>query len=225
MKKVICIVLSLVATTILGAGIFAFNINSKVVNEAEKYILTEKDLLDQKYDCILILGASVRSDGTPSPMLRDRLDQGILLYFDGLANKILMSGDHAEDNYDEVNTMKKYAINSGIESSDIFMDHAGLNTYDSMYRLKNVFGANRVIIVTQEYHLYRAVYIARKLGLDAYGVASDPREYSGQFYRDIREILARIKDYFKVQIEPESTYTGEPIPVLGDGDVTNDKKN
>lgn len=225
MKKLISIILSLVVIIILCIGIFAFYINLKVINEANQYILKEKDLLNKKYDCILILGASVRSDGTPSPMLRDRLDQGILLYFDGLANKLLMSGDHAKDNYDEVNTMKKYAINSGVESSDVFMDHAGLNTYDSMYRLKNVFGANKVVIVTQEYHLYRAVYIARKLGLDAYGVASDPREYSGQFYRDIREILARIKDYFKVQIEPESTYTGNPIPVLGDGDVTNDKKD
>lgn len=225
MKKIIGIILSLIVILCLGAGIFAFNINSKVIKETQKYILKDKDLLSHKFDCILILGASVRSNGTPSPMLRDRLDQGILLYFDGLANKVLMSGDHAEDNYDEVNTMKKYAINSGIPSSDVFMDHAGLNTYDSMYRLKYVFGANKVVIVTQEYHLYRAVYIARKLGLDAYGVASDPREYSGQTYRDIREILARVKDYFKVQIEPESTYTGEPIPVLGDGDVTNDKKD
>lgn len=225
MKKAIGIILSLIIIIVLCSGIFIFYINLKVINEANKYILEEKDLLNDKYDCILVLGASVRSDGTPSPMLRDRLDQGILLYFDGLTNKLLMSGDHSEDNYDEVNTMKKYAINSGVKSSDIFMDHAGLNTYDSMYRLKNVFGANKVVIVTQEYHLYRAVYIARKLGLDAYGVASDPREYSGQTYRDIREILARVKDYFKVQIEPESTYTGEPIPVLGDGDVTNDKKD
>lgn len=223
MKKILKILFSLIIAFSMCFIIFALYINLKVINESKEFILTENDLLNKKFDCILILGASVRSDGTPSPMLRDRLDQGILLYFDGVSNKILMSGDHAYDNYDEVNTMKKYAINSRVPSSDIFLDHAGLNTYDSMYRLKYVYGVDKVVIVTQEYHLYRAVYIARKLGLNAYGVASDPREYSGQIYRDIREILARLKDYFKVQIEPESTYTGEPIPVLGDGDVTNDK--
>ena len=225
MKKKLRILLSLIITISMCFIIVTLYINLKVINEVKEYILTEEKLLNKKFDCILILGASVRSDGTPSPMLRDRLDQGILLYFDGISNKILMSGDHAHDNYDEVNAMKNYAINSKVPSSDIFMDHAGLNTYDSMYRLKNVYGVDKVVIVTQEYHLYRAIYIARKLGLNAYGVASNPREYSGQIYRDIREILARMKDYFKVQIEPESTYTGDLIPVLGDGDVTNDKKD
>ena len=119
--------------------------------------------------------------------------------------------------------MKKYAIKNGVDSSDIFMDHAGLSTYDSMYRLKHIFNVNKVLIVSQEYHLYRAVYIARKLGIDAYAVSAEDKNYSGQLYRDIREIIARVKDYFKVKINPESTYTGDIIPVIGDGDVTNDK--
>jgi vancomycin permeability regulator SanA len=103
------------------------------------------------------------------------------------------------------------------------MDHAGLNTYDSMYRLKKIFEVNTTIIVTQDYHLYRAIYIARELGIEAYGVASNPREYSGQFYRDMREVLARVKDYFKVILKPKSIVTGDTISVFGDGDSTNDK--
>jgi vancomycin permeability regulator SanA len=118
--------------------------------------------------------------------------------------------------------MKGFAINEGVPSSDIFMDHAGFSTYESLYRAKEIFKADKIIIVTQKYHLYRALYVAEKLGIEAYGVASSPREYYGQSGRDAREVLARVKDFFYVIARPKPTYLGESIPVNGDGDITND---
>ncbi|MDD7193860.1 MAG: ElyC/SanA/YdcF family protein, partial [Clostridiaceae bacterium] len=140
----------------------------------------------------------------------------------GASKKLLMSGDHGREGYDEVNVMKKFAVDRGIPSEDVFMDHAGFSTYESMYRAKEIFKAEKILIVTQDYHLYRAIYDARALGLEAYGVASNPRSYGGQLYRDIREILARNKDFIYSIIKPEPTYLGEAIPVQGNGNLTND---
>ena len=170
----------------------------------------------------IILGAGIWGD-KPSPMLEDRLNQGIALYNKKVAPKIIMSGDHGRVEYDEVNLMKQFAIDKGIPSEDIFMDHAGFSTYETMYRARDVFMAKKVVIVTQRYHLYRALYIAKSLGLDAYGVGSDPFRYKGELYREMREILARDKDFIKCIFKPEPTYLGDEIPVSGNGDVTNDK--
>lgn len=211
---------------IIIASIFSLiglGINFYVINTTKDQILTYEDLKDiDNIDCILVLGAGIRNNN-PSPMLEARLIEGINLYNKGISNKILMSGDHGQDNYDEVNVMKRYALEKGINSKDVFMDHAGFSTYDSIYRAKKIFGAKKIIIVTQKYHLYRALYIANELGIEAYGINSDPIKYSGQFKREIREILARNKDFIKAKIKPESTYLGEPIPVSGNGDITNDK--
>lgn len=178
---------------------------------------------DKKPDCILVLGAKVRPSGEPSRMLRDRMNTGIELYKAGAAPKIIMSGDHGQDDYDEVNLMKQYAIDAGVPSEDIFMDHAGFATYDSMYRARNVFGVDRMIIVTQKYHQYRSIYIAEQLGMDAAGVIAKDVRYHGQLYRDFREWLARDKDFFKCMVKPESTYVGYAIDIHGNGNVTNDK--
>ena len=173
-------------------------------------------------DCILVLGCLVKDDGVPSDMLADRLKRGIELYEQGAAPKILMSGDHGRADYDEVNAMKRVAVDAGVPSSDVFMDHAGFSTYESVYRAKEVFGADKIIIVTQEYHLYRALFIAERLGVEAYGVNADLRTYRGQTARDVREILARCKDFGNTIFKPEPTYLGEMIPIGGNGDLTND---
>ena len=174
-------------------------------------------------DCIIVLGCLVRDDGTLSDMLRDRLIVGVKLYEAGAAPKIIMSGDHGRVDYDEVNAMKQYAIDNRVPSSDVFMDHAGFSTYETIYRAKEVFGADKVLIVTQEYHLYRALYIAKQLGIEAYGVSADLNTYGGQTKRDVREILARCKDFAMCIIKPEPTYVGDSIPINGNGDITNDK--
>lgn len=223
-KKKLIIKIIIILLIIGAVGLAAvLGINGYVISSAKDRIISADDAskLDN-VDCIIVLGCYV-NNGTPSEMLEDRLLQGIELYDSGASGKIIMSGDHGRTTYDEVNTMKQFAIDRDIPSEDIFMDHAGFSTYESIYRARDVFEAKKVIIVTQRYHLYRALYLAKKLGLDAYGVASDPREYYGQTYREVREILARNKDFLLSIFQPEPTYLGDVIPVNGSGDETNDK--
>lgn len=219
MKKVIITLIIIIVLSV----IYVFSVNAYVKLSTKDKILTIKEATKlEDVDCILVLGAGIWGD-KPSPMLEDRLLTGIELYNKKVSNKIVMSGDHGQEEYDEVNIMKQYAIDNGIESSDIFMDHAGFSTYESIYRIKEIFNAKKVVIVTQKYHLHRALYIAEQLGIEAYGVNSDPRKYQGQLFREIREILARNKDFINCIIKPEPTYLGETIPVSGDGNITNDK--
>jgi len=221
MLKILIIIILILCALI---GIMMLSINFYVVNKTKSKIVTEKQAKElENVDCILVLGAGIWGD-KPSPMLEDRLLQGITLYNNQTSSKIIMSGDHGKEEYDEVNVMKDFAIEKGVKSEDIFMDHAGFSTYDSVYRAKEIFKAQKIIIVTQKYHLHRALYVAEKLGIEAYGVASDPREYRGQVVRELREVLARDKDFFKCIIKPEPTYLGDTIPVSGNGDATNDKK-
>ncbi len=225
MKKKKGLIITLVILICLAVIAFAtvFGVNAYVKSMGENSIITPEQAQTLKdVDCILVLGCQVKNDGQPSDMLSDRLRRGIELYNQGVAHKIIMSGDHAAKNYDEVNTMKQVAVESGIPSNDIFMDHAGFSTYESLYRAKEIFGADKLIIVTQNYHLYRALYVARKLGIEAYGVSADYRTYWGQSNREVREILARCKDFVKVIFKPKPTYLGEIIPISGDGNITND---
>lgn len=198
-------------------------INFTVILTTKNQMITAEQAENIKnVDCILILGAGIK-DHYPSPMLEDRLLQGISLYEQEVSPKILVSGDHISENYDEVNVMKDYLVGNKVSSQDVFMDHAGISTYDSIYRASYIFGAKKIIIVTQKYHLYRALYIAKQLNIESYGVSSNPRTYKNQEIREIREILARIKDFFKCLLKPTSTYLGDSIPLSGNGDTTNDK--
>ena len=214
MKKIIIAICIVIATIVL--------INALVILTTKNNILKESKL-NKEIDCILILGAGIRNN-KPSPMLEDRLLAGIEMYNNYKFTKILVSGDHMYENYDEVNVMKQYLIDKNIESQNIFMDHAGISTYDSIYRAKKIFKAKRIVIVTQKYHLYRALYIAKQLDIEAYGIIADKRKYYGQSKREIREIAARIKDFIKCLNKPQSKYLGEVIPISGNGDRTNDKK-
>lgn len=209
----------LTAAAVLIAA--ALLINFYIVRKTKSGILKAEDLKTDNADCILILGAGVRN-GKPTPMLRDRLLTGIELYEKGAAKKIIMSGDHGSSDYDEVNTMRLFAVERGVPEEDIFMDHAGFSTYDSVYRAKKVFEANSIIIVSQKYHLYRALYVSEKLGVKACGVSANLNKYGGQLKREIREILARDKDFFKCIAKPEPAFLGDKIPVSGDGRATKD---
>jgi vancomycin permeability regulator SanA len=218
-KNVLKKIFIIAAVLAIVACILAFSIDFYVRNTTEDQIVKSPE---GEYDCILVLGAGVRGD-RPSPILQDRLDYAIDLYKNNKAPKLLMSGDHGRVEYDEVNIMKDYAIEKGVPSEDIFMDHAGFSTYESIYRARYVFEADSVIIVTQEYHLYRALYVANSLGVNAVGYASNPREYAGKAYRDLREVIARDKDFIYCIFKPEPKYLGPSISVSGNGDVTNDK--
>ena len=209
---------------ILAGCLVMFLVNLYMIRKEEKYILTADQAGElEDVDCIMVLGCGVRPDGTPSGMLSDRLDQGIRLYDEHVSDKLLMSGDHGKVNYDEVNLMKQFAIDRAGPSENIFMDHAGFSTYESMYRARDIFQVKKIVIVTQRYHMYRALYVAQSMGMEAYGVASDPRTYGGQRMRDVRELLARPKDLIYTIVMPKPTYLGDSIPVSGDGNVTNDK--
>lgn len=209
----------IIGIIILMIAIFSLNIY--VVNSTKNEIVKEENVSNiEGVDCILILGAGIWGD-KPSPMLEDRLKEGITLYKKGTTKKIIMSGDHSREDYDEVKIMKEYAESEGVSSEDIFMDHAGFSSYDSVYRAKEIFGVQKMIIVTQKYHLYRSLYIAKKLGIEAYGIESNLRTYPGQVFREIREILARDKDYFKCIMKPEASIMGEKISLDGSGDITN----
>jgi vancomycin permeability regulator SanA len=217
-KKVM--VIFLLILVILAAA--PFTVSTYMKSSTERYLITDEEASKLDADCILILGAGLKPDGTPNFMLQDRLDKGIELYREGVAPKLLLSGDNGQERYDEVNAMKDYVLRAGVPSEDIFMDHAGFSTYESMYRARDIFLVKRAIIITQEYHQYRALYTARGLGVEGYGVVPEPRTYAGQTYRDVREILARDKDFLKMIIKPKPTYLGETIPISGSGLASHD---
>ncbi len=204
-----------------AAGVLAVaGINIYVVGSARDRILTVEQAAALDADCILVLGAGLQDDGSPSAILADRLDCALALYESGASDRLLMSGDHSRVDYDEVGAMKAYAVEHGAEPEEVFLDHAGFSTYESVYRARDVFEAETVIIVTQRYHLYRALYLAERLGLTAYGVASDARSYARQPLYSLREVFARCKDFLFALYEPEPTYLGRPTPVSGNGNLT-----
>lgn len=215
------IILSLVLILVVSVTILI--IDNYVRNLGSKYIVKENEA--PKADAILVLGAFVTQDGVVSTMLNDRLATGLELYKQGKASKLLVSGDHGRTNYDEVNAMKKYLLDRGAKDQDVFMDHAGFSTYESMYRARDIFKVKKVIIVTQQYHLMRAVFIARELGLEAYGVAADKQDYGIVMKKyKLRELAAREKDFLNAKmLKPRPKYLGEAIPVWGDGRLTNDR--
>lgn len=222
-KRSIIIALIVLACLILSGVGTVFGIDAYIrLSTADRILQTEEAAQLENIDCILVLGCLVKSNGVPSDMLSDRLRRGVELFDAGAAPKLLMSGDHGRTDYNEVGAMKQYAMDSGIPSADIFMDHAGFSTYESMYRAKHIFEADKIIIVTQKYHLHRALHIAQSLGIEAYGVAADYRGYTGQTARDVREILARVKDFGTSIFHPKPTFLGNVIPITGDGNLTND---
>lgn len=181
-------------------------INFYVILSTRNRIVDKDNSLLTNIDYIVILGAGIRR-GKPSPMLEDRLKIGISLYKEGISNKILITGDHENDDYDEVSVMKNYLIEHNIPEEDIALDNYGISTYDSVYRLKEVYKAKKIVIVSQKYHLYRAIYLAKTLNLESYGIEANLRTYRGQSYREVREVLARNKDFIKGIIKPEAVYT------------------
>lgn len=198
--------------------------NLTIIRTASKYIITEEAAKNMDSDCIIVPGAKA-NNGVLSPMLQDRVDTAIRIYKEGKIKKILMSGDRSKDSYDEVVFMKAEAVKQGVPSKDIFMDHAGFTTYQTIYRAKDVFKCKKAIVVTQNFHLSRALYISKKLGLESYGVNSDNFQYSNyiNFTHNLREVLARNKAFIACLFKPKPTFSGKEIPIIGDGVKTDDE--
>lgn len=219
-KKFKIFVISVLCVGILCAGA-VIGINAYMISYVSDYLIEADDLENYSFDCITVLGAGLW-DGEPSPMLKERLDFALEAYNSGCSTKFLMSGDHGREDYDEVNAMKDYVVENGADKDSVFLDHAGFSTYETMYRARDVFKVEKTLIITQKYHLYRAVYNARKLGIDAYGYYREEKIYSVK--NDIREAAARVKDFFYCIEKPKPTYLGEEIPIkTASATLTDDK--
>ena len=205
---------------VCAVAAFILVTNMLVVSVAKSLIVSSDEALafssNGGADCILVLGASVSQYG-PSPMLADRLDRGIELFDLGVSNIMLLSGDNGTIEYNEVQAMKDYVLrqeNTGAGAANIYLDYAGFSTYNSVVRCKEIFEAKRVVIVTQRYHLYRAVYNAKKAGLDVVGVAAVDTKYGGQTVRNIREVPARVKDFLLSLVGYTPKIMGDPVPLV-----------
>lgn len=209
-KFLVCLVLSLLLIVLV--------INVYVTTYGKRYILndaTVSPFAGSTTPVALVLGASVYSDGTLSPMLEQRAKTAYDLYKSGLVKKLLVSGDNRAPSYNEVIPIRKYLLESGVPAEDIFTDFAGLNTYDSVYRAKKIFGVHDLLVVTQSFHLPRAIYAARHVGLNAYGVSANLDGY--YLKNNTREIFATAKTFFKVATNAQSLFLGRQISIEGDG--------
>jgi len=202
------------------AVIFIIYSNIAVYKSGQTGVFSADDA--PKAEAAIILGARVYNSGILSQVLADRMETGIELYKKGKIKKLLLTGDHGQVTYDEVNHMRIYALDRGVPEEDIFMDHAGFSTYDSMYRARDVFKVKKAVIVTQQFHLPRALYIARRMGIESVGVPADKRKYLGERYLFFREVLARTKAVAQVSLRIKPKYLGPEIPISGDGRVTRD---
>lgn len=210
-KIILWVALCLISLFILGAGIL-WGVNSYILSAGGNYTSDLNKL--KSADVILVLGARVYSDGSPSPALRDRLDYGYDAYMSGLSKYILCSGDNGKIEYNEVIGMQNYLVERGVPREDIILDYAGFDTYDSMYRARDIFCVESMIVVTQEYHMSRALYIADKLGMKSYGYSA-PDSVFGESLRSnrLRESLARVKAFLDVEVfKSEPTFLGDKLP-------------
>jgi SanA protein len=198
-----------------------YSIYTYIQKTSQKYIYTSIYQIPSKYTCI-VLGAHVGNDGTPSTVLADRLDAALELYRKGKVQRFLLTGDHGRKNYDEVNNMKHYLTEKGVPQRDIFLDHAGFDTYNSMVRAKEIFMVKDAIIVTQEFHLSRAIYIARKKGLDIAGYSAVMKDTHPLKYLKFRESIASLKAFGEVLVNRKPKFGGTKIPITGDSRLSYD---
>ncbi|WP_458863121.1 SanA/YdcF family protein [Acidaminobacterium chupaoyuni] len=211
----------LAALLLCGAAVFGL-IQWRVLSAARPYLVSREKA--PRADAILVLGARVYQNGSPSPALRDRLDEAAALYFAGKAPKLILSGDHGTPQYDEVNAMRRYLLEKGVPGDDLFLDHAGFETYDSLFRAKAVFGAKKLIAVSQNYHVPRAVFLGRRMGIETYGVGTTNSVLPNPAFHICRESLARVKAFLWVDVlHPSPKYLGETIDLSGSGKVTWDE--
>lgn len=213
--------IAIILALLILAGIAAVSfLNILVIEKANNYIITVDEAKNMDADCIIVLGALVHQDGSLSDILQHRVMTGVELFNAGASDRLLMSGDNSRENYNESAAMKAYAVQLGVAGEKIFQDYAGFSTYETMYRARDVFQAKKVIIVTQKFHISRAVYLARSLGLEAYGVTCDRGRYRHEKLNNLRETGARVKAVYSAVVKPKPTYLGDVIPISGNGNDT-----
>jgi vancomycin permeability regulator SanA len=221
LKKIVKTIIITIITAVAAAIAFIGYANYQVARASRGFIVDAADA--PRSQAALVLGASVYRSGRLSPIFEDRIRTAIALYASGTVEKILVSGDHGRLEYDEVDAAKKMLLNERVPAEDIFLDYAGFDTFDSMYRARDVFGASDIIVVTQAYHLPRAIYLARSLGLNAYGVPSDRQSYQKIEYYQLREAAANVKAFLDILRGAKPKFLGDKIPIVGDGRGSWDK--
>lgn len=212
-------ILIFVVIGLLVSAVVAFAVNTVVIMSGSAFISHDLEKIPVA-DAALILGAKVYEDGRLSHMMQDRADSAVELYESGKVKKLIMSGDHGTTKYDEVNTVKDYLLEKGVREEDLFLDHAGFDTYDSLYRARDIFDAKSIIVVTQKFHQPRAVFIGRSLGIDVHGYIADKREYQGILWNEFREIFSRTKAGIDIVIGAKPKFLGEKIPLDGDSKLS-----
>jgi SanA protein len=219
--------LKIALIAILAICLMILGINLYIIKSSEKYIYKDISELPES-DVVLVLGAFTYKDRI-SLVLEDRVVSGIDILKQNKSKKILLTGDHSRNNYDEVNNMRKYVQKNAkwLDKNNIFLDHAGFDTYDSMYRAKEIFEIKKVIIVTQNFHINRSVFIARSLGIDAVGYSVNQDKYPDllQLKWKSREILSRVKAFRDVIFNSQPIFLGEKIPITGSGIKSWDQKH
>lgn len=202
-------------------AITGFCVNFYVDSFSKEKIYAKSTDCESAYTGI-VLGARVYKSGRPSSYLRDRLDASVILYQEGKIKRFLLSGDHGKKSYDEVNQMRKYLIGKGVPNKHIFMDHAGFDTYSTMARAKKVFEVDKAIVITQDFHLERSLFLAHKHGIDAYGFIADKTKYRNLKYMYFREFFAKMKAFFDVVRNREPRFLGDKIPITGSSSASHD---
>ncbi|AUC79387.1 hypothetical protein CW736_08345 [Nonlabens sp. MB-3u-79] len=215
-------ILNILVFSVILAVVGILILQLHVKRTSRDLIVTDVNQLKEAYTGI-VLGASVKPDKSLSLILQDRVDAALLAYENKKFKKFLLSGDHGKKNYDEVNAMKNYLNDRGVPDKDIFLDHAGFDTYDTMFRARDVFKVKSAIVFTQEFHLPRAIYIGKNMGLNVQGYVADQHEYPGNSRFARREWLANMKAWIELNIEKTPTYSGKVIPITGDSKLSHDK--
>lgn len=213
-KKLRTVVIALIIS-VVSLTSFSFYAKNKIADSTTELVYDGIQSVPSS-QTVLILGSKVFSDGRLSHVLQDRVLTALELYENGKVEKFLVSGDHGKKNYDEVNAVRKFLLSKGVKAEDIFLDHAGFDTYDSFYRARDIFKVNSMIVVTQEFHLPRALYIGKSLGLDVHGLKADKRVYKANVYNNIRELFSSSKAYLEVALNVKPKFLGEEIPITGD---------
>ena len=205
------------------AGLIAvLFVNYHITSSTKKYIHYSLKKFP-KNDVGIIFGAGINGN-QPSKYLKDRLDAGILLYKAKRINKILLSGDNGREEYDELTVMKNYCYQHGVDTTKIYIDYAGFDTYSTMYRAKHIFKIKKATLISQEYHLNRALYIGRNLGIKSAGYSANKGEYSGYNYVKFREYLSRFKSFFDVFRNREPKFLGNSIDINGPTNYSKEDK-
>ena len=216
LRALACVVLAALAVVVVANGVTVATTRGQVHTVPQ----LADELAEAPADAVVVLGASVYANGRPSDILADRLEVAVDLYKAGAARAIICSGDNRSSHYDESDAMKAYCVSLGVPSEDVYVDHAGVTTYDSMYRARYVFGAERIVVATQAYHLYRAMFSADQLGMEVWGVPTDKGAYHNQVSYSLREVMARTKDFFAALLQLPVDTGGDAVSLAESGDLT-----